>query len=393
MVISCGKTCACTLVLVLVVTRGGSACAADDYLYRLFDGESLAGWTVENGCGVRGEDAAILLESGNGWLRSDQTYTDFKLHIEWKALKSENYDAGIYLRADATGTPFPRRGYQVNLLQGHEGNIKALPGAASSGLVKPAGQWNTFDITVLGETVAMVINGKPAYKVGGLTIPRGSIGIQVEVPKGGQFLLRNLSVIEAGYRSLFNGKDFSGWEGAGEPAEVCWQVQEGAFVGLKQKGPWLRTKEEFSDFNLRLQYRVDSGANSGIYVRVPPSGKHHRNSESESPAGFEIQLLDDSADKYRNLKDYQYSGSLYDIAGATRHVSKPPDEWNTLELNCNGSRITSIHNGVVIVDAGVEAYPLLKLRKLKGFLGLQNHGGGVSFRNIRIGPALSLPTN
>ena len=42
---------------------------------------------------------------------------------------------------------------------------------------------------------------------------------------------------------------------------------------------------------------------------------------------------------------------------------------------------------------GVEAYPLLKLRKLKGFLGLQNHGGGVSFRNIRIGPALSLPTN
>ena len=167
MVISCGKTCACTLVLVLVVTAGGSACAADDYLYRLFDGETLAGWTVENGCRVRVEDAAILLESGNGWLRSDQTYADFKLHVEWKALKSENYDAGSYLRAGAAGTPFPRRGYQVNLLQGQEGYITTLPGAESSGLVKPAGHWNTFDITVLGETVAMVINGKPAYKVGG----------------------------------------------------------------------------------------------------------------------------------------------------------------------------------------------------------------------------------
>lgn len=379
------------VVFTILLAAAGGVKAAEGYTYSLFDGKTLRGWTVENDCTAKVKDGMILLESGNGWLRSDHTYADFQLHVEWKALQKQNYDAGIYLRTAVGGSPFPRQSYQANLLQGKEGNIGNLPGAVSTGLVKPAGQWNAFDITVFSSYVAMKINGKPAYKVYGVTRKSGYIGLQVEVPKGGQFLIRNIRVTELGHESLWGGKDLSGFEGAGGPAEQCWAVQDGAIVGLPKKGPWLRTQQEFADFNLRLEYRVDPGANSGIYVRVPADGKHHRKDESEPPAGFEVQILDDSAKKHAKLKPYQFCGSVYDIAGATKHVGRPPGQWNTLELNCDGHHVTSTHNGVVIVDATPEEFPLLKLRKLKGYLGFQNHGGGVAYRNIRIGPPLPKP--
>ncbi|GAB4154073.1 MAG: DUF1080 domain-containing protein [Planctomycetaceae bacterium] len=360
----------------------------------LFDGKTLNGWTIENDCKVKVQDGMLLLAEGNGWLRSNNTYRDFKFHVEWKALKKSKYDAGIYIRTLPGTKPFPRKSYQANLLQGKEGNIGNLKGASSKGLIKPAGEWNTFDITVIGETVEMVINGQKAYKVGGIKIPAGYIGIQVEVPGGGQFLVRNVKVTELGFTSLFNGKDFTNWEGAGKPASDCWAVQNGELVGLRKRGPWLRSKKEYGDFNLRLEYLVEPGANSGVYIRVPKNGNHHRDNAKLPPAGFEVQILDDHARKYRKLKPYQYCGSIYDIAGATKHVCKPAGQWNTLELNCDGYHITSIHNGVVIVDADAKKNPKIKLRQLRGYLGLQNHGGGVRFRNIRIGPAtknLTLP--
>jgi len=362
--------------------------AAEELTQSLFDGKTLNGWTAENGCKASVKDGLILLESGNGWLRTDHTYADFKLHLEWKALQEQKYDAGIFLRTPAGGSPFPKNGYQANLLQGKEGNIGNIPGAASTGVANPFGQWNAFDITVIGEVVQMKINGKPAYKAAGIANKTGYIGIQIEVPLGGQFLLKNIHVTELGHRSLFNGKDLSGFEGAGQPAENCWAVEDGLLVGLKTKGPWLRTKEEYEDFNLRLEYRVDAGANSGIYVRVPANGNHHRDNDTLPPAGFEVQILDDFAEKYSKLKPYQYCGSVYDIAGAKKHVGRSAGEWNTLELNCDGCHITSTHNGVVIVEVTADEFPLIMLRKKKGFLGLQNHGGGVAFRNIRVGPAL-----
>ena len=91
-----------------------SAEADKGFTYSLFDGTSLAGWTVENDCAATVKDGEILLQSGNGWLRSDHIYSDFKLHVEWKALQLAKYDAGIYLRTIPGGKPFPKRGYQVN---------------------------------------------------------------------------------------------------------------------------------------------------------------------------------------------------------------------------------------------------------------------------------------
>lgn len=358
----------------------------------LFDGQSLQGWTAENGCEARVENGLLVLSAGDGWLRNDHTCADFVLHVEWKALKKSDYDAGIYIRTPREGKPFPGNGYQVNLLEGKEGNIGNLPGATSTGLVN-AGDWNVFDITVVGETVALSINGKDAYKVGGLKHQTGCVGLQCEVPKGGQFQFRNLRITELGYRSLFNGKDLAGWDGAAlngtpEPAEKCWRVHEGLLQCTGAAGPWIRSQEEFDDFNLRFDYQVSAEGNSGVYVRVPVDGNHHRENEQAPPAGFEVQVLDDAAPKYKDLKDYQFSGSVYDIAGATQHVSKPAGEWNTLEINARGQDITVTHNGVIVVDLSEEKFPLIKLRQKKGFLGLQNHSTLVAFRHLRIGPPL-----
>ena len=100
-------------------------------------------------------------------------------------------------------------------------------------------------------------------------------------------------------------------------------------------------------------------------------------------------MLDDNATKYAKLKDYQYCGSVYDIAGATARICKPAGRWNTMEINCHQHHITTIHNGMTIVDITPETHPTLALRKLEGFLGLQNHSTVVKFRRLRIGPAVS----
>ncbi|MDB5389658.1 MAG: hypothetical protein JWM11_5304, partial [Planctomycetaceae bacterium] len=359
--------------------------AVAENTFSLFDGKTLDGWNIENGAKVEIQDGQLLLKDGNGWLRTDHQYADFKLHIEWKALKAEKYDAGIYIRSGGEGAPFPKPSYQINLLQGKEGNISSLPGASSTGLIKP-GDWNVFDITVVGDTVALEINGKPAYKVGGLTAKSGYVGLQVEVPLGGQYLIRNIQMTELGFQRLFNGKDLTGWEGAEESADKCWEVQNGLLTCTGKKGPWLRSAKEYGDFNFRVDYQVSAGGNSGVYVRVPKDGNHHRDNDTLPPAGFEVQMLDDAAEQYKTLKDFQYSASVYDIAGANPRVSKPHGQWNTLEINCQGGLIKTVHNGKTVVQITPETHPLSKLRLHKGFLGLQNHSTLVKFRNVRVGP-------
>jgi hypothetical protein len=98
-------------------------------------------------------------------------------------------------------------------------------------------------------------------------------------------------------------------------------------------------------------------------------------------------LLDDTDKQYASLKDYQYCGSVYAIAPATKRVGRPVGQWNTMEINCVGNHYRITHNGVVIVDAAEKDFPELKNRLPKGFLGLQNHSTQVWFRELRIGTA------
>lgn len=169
---------------------------ADEKFVSLFDGKTLDGWKVEK-CEVEIQDGCIFLKGGNGWVRREKSYGDFVLELEWKALKKEKYDSGVYIRAvPPTGrATWPRRN-QVNLRQDLMGNIQEFKGAvARPDLVKP-GDWNKFRLVVVGKTAELLINGKEAWKIDNLTPATGLIGLQCEVPNGGQFLFRNIRISE-----------------------------------------------------------------------------------------------------------------------------------------------------------------------------------------------------
>lgn len=162
----------------------------------LFDGKTLKGWTILK-CEAAVDDGEILIKEGNGLIQTEKKYGDFVLEFEWKALRDDKWDSGVYFRYDSVpqGRPWPER-YQVNLRQGMEGNVGALPEARTKGLMK-AGEWNTFKLTVQGTKASLEMNGKTAWKADGLAGPKeGFIALQAEVPGGGRHRFKNICVTE-----------------------------------------------------------------------------------------------------------------------------------------------------------------------------------------------------
>ena len=172
------------------------ATAADDKsdgFTSVFDGKTLDGWVV-TGCKAGVEEGSLVIQEGLGFVRLDKQYGDFVLDLEWKNRKADKYDSGIYFRAgESRGkNPWPDK-YQINLQNGQEGNVVGSRTAKSTGLAKP-GEWNRFKLTVVGTTAELEINGKPAWKMENVSPESGYIGIQCEVPNGGQYEFRNIKV-------------------------------------------------------------------------------------------------------------------------------------------------------------------------------------------------------
>lgn len=162
----------------------------------LFDGKTLKNWTLVT-CEAVVDNGELLIKGGNGLVQTERKYKDFVFEFDWKPLKEQKWDSGVYFKYEGISAimPWPLR-YQVNLKQGAEGNVADLEGAKSTGLVK-AGDWNTFKLTVRGTDAAMEINGKPAWKATGIDGPAEShIGLQAEVTNGGQHRFRNLYITE-----------------------------------------------------------------------------------------------------------------------------------------------------------------------------------------------------
>lgn len=184
--------------LVLGLGFATGAAAAPGARTSLFDGKSLKGWTVEK-CEAEVQDGNILLKAGNGVVQSEKMYGDYVLELEWKALKPEKWDSGIYFRYTSlpvppSKRPWPER-YQVNLRQGEEGNFVGLGSAKCNTLFKDHA-WNKLKLTVRGSRVSLEVNGQKAWEVDGVKDPKGYVALQAEVPGGGQHLFRNIFITE-----------------------------------------------------------------------------------------------------------------------------------------------------------------------------------------------------
>lgn len=170
---------------------------------------------------------------------------------------------------------------------------------------------------------------------------------------------------DQGFVSLFDGKTLNGWKGATNG----YAAEDGLLVCQKKGGGNLFTVKEFGDFIFRFDFKLEPGGNNGVSVR-----------------GHEIQILDDYAPQYKNIKPCQYHGSIYCKVPAKRGSTKPAGEWNSEEIAVKGSHWKVTVNGKVIVDVDLTTVPELDaLAKRKtGPLGFLGHGSRVEFRNLRL---------
>ena len=168
-----------------------------------------------------------------------------------------------------------------------------------------------------------------------------------------------------GFASIFDGKTLDGWRGATD-GYAC---EDGLLVCQKRGGGTLFTVKEFGDFVFRFDYRLEPGGNNGISVR-----------------GHEIQVLDDDAPQYKNIKPCQYHGSIYCTVPAKRGHTKPAGQWNSEEIMCQGSHWKVSVNGAVIVDVDLATVPGQEAlaKRTNGPLGFLGHGARVEFRNLRV---------
>ncbi|MHC4400874.1 MAG: 3-keto-disaccharide hydrolase [Planctomycetota bacterium] len=186
--------------------------------------------------------------------------------------------------------------------------------------------------------------------------------------------------IDEGFQSLFDGHTLDGWQGTTDG----YTAEEGILICKKQGGGRLFTTKEYGDFVLRFEFKLGPGGNNGIAIRAPMEGRPSRN-------GMEIQVLDDTAERYKRLKPYQFHGSVYGLVPAKRGHQKPVGEWNCQEILCQGSRVRVTLNDAVIVDADLstidkpmDGYDHPGRFRTKGYIGFIGHGSRVEFRNVRI---------
>ncbi|MDD4191304.1 MAG: DUF1080 domain-containing protein [Mangrovibacterium sp.] len=208
---------------------------------------------------------------------------------------------------------------------------------------------------------------------------------------------------QEGWVLLFNGENFDGWRqcnGTAMPAN--WMIEDEAmkvFIGEGKKpgqgagGDILFADKKFRDFELSIDWKASKMANSGIfyYVREVPGKAIYY-------AAPEIQVLD-NVDASDNKVASHLAGSLYDMLPADPKTVKPAGEWNTIVVRVKDGKVTHTQNGVEVVSYTLwtpEWDALVQNSKFKnfpgftegiakeGYIGLQDHGYPVWFRNIKI---------
>jgi hypothetical protein len=392
----------------------------------LFDGHTTKGWSNSNLKLDQDpiEDGALTpYKRGAYYLMTDRVFADFVLSVDFKT--SDKCNSGIFLRAD------PKRGMKLGNDTAWYAFEVAIDEAQESGhhatgalydlvpvkknLSKPVGEWNRARITCDRSLVRVEINGQVVsetdldqWPVGGKRPdgtstkfnypmkPRarsGFIGLQ---DHGQPVWFKNIKIKplhEEGFQSLFDGRSLDAWTARtaqGKPVALdkssfgvtddfaieC-NGEEGAYWIVAPGGP-------YGDFTLRLEYRVDSGTNSGIFMR---------SSEDGHPAftGLECQIIDDSG---KEPSDKWTTGAIFDVVTPMRNASRAVGEWNEVEITMKGRHYVGFVNGFKVIDIDFDdpifGEPIGKFKTpynqlpLEGHIGLQSHGGKIWFRNLRV---------
>lgn len=422
----------------------------------LFDGSSLEGWTQKGGdANYMVRNATIVgstvHNTPNSFLTTDKMYGDFILELEYKVDSTMN--SGIQIRSNSFEY------YQNGRVHGYQIEIDPSERAWSAGIYDEArrgwlntlennpeaqkafkqNEWNHYRIEAIGDTLKTWINDIPAgYLIDDKTAS-GFIGLQVhsigkDQQEGTEIQWRNINILtdslslysrkspltpiktknqltsteaDNGWKLLWDGKTTAGWRGArlDEFPEKGWEIEDGILTVLASGGAEaaaggdIVTKELYGDFELKVDFRLTKGANSGIKYYVDTD----INKGPGSSIGLEYQLLDDARHPDAKLGNHEGSrtlASLYDLiqADPNKHAN-PIGAWNSAHIISKNNHVEHWLNGAKVLEyeRKDEAYRQLVSESKyvvwpsfgeadRGHILLQDHGDLVSFKNIKIKP-------
>ncbi len=198
---------------------------------------------------------------------------------------------------------------------------------------------------------------------------------------------------KAGWKLLFDGKSTNGWHAYKNSVNDSWQVVNGELYckkdGVKKRAD-LITADEYASFELQFDWKLTKGANSGLLYHVQET---HEGSYETWP---EYQLIDDWTFPEK-LEEWQKSGADYAMHPPSKIMSKPAGQYNHTRIMVNGNHVQHWLNGVKVADFFAWTPEWEKLKKegkwkdypdygnaRSGYIALQDHGGGIWFKNIKI---------
>lgn len=450
------------LIQVMLALLIGSAATANAGEWKtLFNGKNLDGWVSRGGTApYTVEDGAIVgtyvTGTPNSFLCTEQLYGDFILELEFKV--DPGCNSGVMFRAQS------RQEADRSIVFGYQCEMETSDRRWTGGIYdeqrrkwlypltyNPAandahtvGEWNTMRIECIGSSLRTWINGIPAAWLIDDVDASGFFGLQVhqiskagEVKKTtrwrniriqtedlvaspapeGQFvrnLLDNqLSDVEKeqGWKLLFDGKTTKGLRGAHKDhfPKGGWEIKDGVLSvlgsdgGESTNGGDIVTEDEYSAFELQLEFKPTTGANSGIKYFVTEN--YLKEGEQRSAIGLEYQILDNDVhpDAKKGRDGNRTMASLYDLKTAKtkvigRAVPRNINGWNHARLIVfPDNRIEHWLNGYKVLEytrGSAEFDDLVARSKYKdwenfgmaesGHILLQDHGNDVSFKSIKI---------
>ncbi|MFK7759016.1 MAG: DUF1080 domain-containing protein [Phycisphaerales bacterium] len=358
----------------------------------LFNGIDLTGWACEGDIDAWGvvDGELVTVKPGQGWwLRTDKMYRDFELKLDF--WMPEDGNSGVGIRGSSNGDP-AFTGFEVQILDtanqkpaDHTCGSIYTAITANAMVVKPAGNWNSYYIKVVGDTVRVVLNGiaiienekldsRGYYRSPDSPLPlnaRATTGYISLQDHGHAFRFKNIKIKdlspdpEPDAMVHLIDEDLDNWFAEDN---AVWANEGGSLIGRQGPGH-LFTKSTYADFEMRALVKVNERGNSGMYFRVKPNPDIH----NPWPIGYEAQV--------DNHDPKNFTGAIYDKAWAA-HVEAPitrDDAWFDYRIRVQGDHIRTWINGKPMVDTQLSEFE-------SGHLAVQGHHDGniIEYRDIRV---------